>query len=148
MNETDQRANTRAIDSFLNYETVKYFSNEGFEADRYDNALKQYERASVVSKVSLSLLNIGQAIIIGVGLTTIVLMAGSDLVAGTMTVGEFVMVNTYLIQLYIPLNFLGFVYREIKQSLIDMEALFYLLTLLFLNCFDKECLLVHLILVC
>ncbi|MEE2720356.1 MAG: ABC transporter ATP-binding protein/permease, partial [Pseudomonadota bacterium] len=128
MNETDQRANTRAIDSLLNYETVKYFGNEGFEADRYDTALKRYERASVISKVSLSLLNIGQAFIIGVGLTVIVLMAGRDVVAGTMTIGEFVMVNTYLIQLYIPLNFLGFVYREIKQSLIDMEALFYLLT--------------------
>jgi len=128
MNETDQRANTRAIDSLLNYETVKYFGNESFEADRYDLALKRYERASIVSKVSLSLLNIGQAFIIGVGLTIIVLMAGRDVVAGTMTIGEFVMVNTYLIQLYIPLNFLGFVYREIKQSLIDMEALFYLLT--------------------
>jgi ABC-type transport system involved in Fe-S cluster assembly fused permease/ATPase subunit len=128
MNETDQRANTRAIDSLLNYETVKYFGNEGFEADRYDAALKHYERASIVSKVSLSLLNIGQALIIGVGLTIMVLMAGRDVVAGTMTIGEFVMVNTYLIQLYIPLNFLGFVYREIKQSLIDMEALFYLLT--------------------
>ncbi|MEE2996317.1 MAG: ABC transporter ATP-binding protein/permease [Pseudomonadota bacterium] len=129
MNETDQRANNRAIDSLLNYETVKYFGNEAFEAGRYDNALKQYERASVISKVSLSLLNIGQAFIIGLGLTIIVLMAGRDVVAGTMTIGEFVMVNTYLIQLYIPLNFLGFVYREIKQSLIDMEALFYLLTM-------------------
>ena len=128
MNETDQRANTRAIDSLLNYETVKYFGNEEFEADRYNSALKRYERASIVSNVSLSLLNIGQALIIGVGLTIIVLMAGRDVVAGTMTIGEFVMVNTYLIQLYIPLNFLGYVYREIKQSLIDMEALFYLLT--------------------
>ena len=128
MNETDQRANTRAIDSLLNYETVKYFGNEEYEADRYNSALKRYERASIVSNVSLSLLNIGQALIIGVGLTIIVLMAGRDVVAGTMTIGEFVMVNTYLIQLYIPLNFLGYVYREIKQSLIDMEALFYLLT--------------------
>tara|TARA_Y100001970_G_C14255565_1_gene875105 strand:- start:12 stop:1859 length:1848 start_codon:yes stop_codon:yes gene_type:complete len=128
MNETDQRANTYAIDSLLNYETVKYFGNESFESDRYDVALRRYEKASVVSKVSLSLLNIGQALIIGVGLTIMILMAGGDVVDGTMTLGEFVMVNTYLIQLYIPLNFLGFVYREIKQSLIDMEAMFYLLS--------------------
>lgn len=127
MNETDQRANTRAIDSLLNYETVKYFGNEEFEAGRYDQALKRYERASVISKTSLSLLNIGQAFIIGLGLTIIVLMAGQDVVDGEMTVGDFVMVNTFLIQLYIPLNFLGFVYREIKQSLVDMEAMFYLL---------------------
>lgn len=127
MNETDQRANTRAIDSLLNYETVKYFGNEQFEAGRYDQALQRYERASVISKTSLSLLNIGQAFIIGLGLTIIVLMAGQDVVDGEMTVGDFVMVNTFLIQLYIPLNFLGFVYREIKQSLVDMEAMFYLL---------------------
>ena len=128
MNETDQRANTRAIDSLLNYETVKYFGNEGFEASRYDQALKRYERASVISKTSLSLLNIGQALIVGVGLTLIVLMAGRDVSSGVMTIGDFVMVNTYLIQLYIPLNFLGFVYREIKQSLTDMEAMFFLLS--------------------
>ena len=127
MNETDQRANTRAIDSLLNYETVKYFGNEEFEAGRYDQALQRYERASVISKTSLSLLNIGQAFIIGVGLTIIVLMAGRDVVNGQMTIGDFVMVNTFLIQLYIPLNFLGFVYREIKQSLVDMESMFYLL---------------------
>ncbi|CAN0555987.1 unnamed protein product, partial [Laminaria digitata] len=127
MNETDQRANTRAIDSLLNYETVKYFGNEQFEADRYDQALKRFERASVISKTSLSLLNIGQAFIIGLGLTTIVLMAGYDVADGKMTVGDFVMVNTFLIQLYIPLNFLGFVYREIKQSLVDMESMFHLL---------------------
>ena len=127
MNETDQRANTRAVDSLLNYETVKYFGNEDYEAGRYDQALQRYERASVISKTSLSLLNIGQAFIIGLGLTVIVLMAGRDVVAGTMTIGDFVMVNTFLIQLYIPLNFLGFVYREIKQSLADMEAMFYLL---------------------
>lgn len=127
MNETDQRANTRAIDSLLNYETVKYFGNEAFEAGRYDQALQKFERASVISKTSLSLLNIGQAFIIGIGLTIIVLMAGQDVVDGQMTVGDFVMVNTFLIQLYIPLNFLGFVYREIKQSLVDMESMFYLL---------------------
>ena len=127
MNETDQRANTRAIDSLLNYETVKYFGNEEFEAGRFDRALQRYERASVISKTSLSLLNIGQAFIIGFGLTVIVLMAGQDVVSGQMTIGDFVMVNTFLIQLYIPLNFLGFVYREIKQSLVDMESMFYLI---------------------
>jgi ABC-type transport system involved in Fe-S cluster assembly fused permease/ATPase subunit len=127
MNETDQQANTRAIDSLLNYETVKYFGNEAFEAGRYDQALQRYERASVISKTSLSLLNIGQAFIIGLGLTIIVLMAGQDVVNGQMTIGDFVMVNTFLIQLYIPLNFLGFVYREIKQSLVDMESMFHLL---------------------
>jgi ABC-type transport system involved in Fe-S cluster assembly fused permease/ATPase subunit len=127
MNETDQRANTRAIDSLLNYETVKYFGNEEFEAGRFDEALQRYERASVISKTSLSLLNIGQAFIIGLGLTIIVLMAGRDVVNGQMTIGDFVMVNTFLIQLYIPLNFLGFVYREIKQSLVDMESMFFLL---------------------
>lgn len=127
MNDTDQKANTRAIDSLLNYETVKYFGNEEFEASRFDTALARYEHASVISKTSLSLLNIGQAFIVGLGLTIIVLMAGYDLAAGKMTMGDFVMVNTYLIQLYIPLNFLGFVYREIKQSLTDMEAMFHLL---------------------
>ena len=127
MNETDQRANTRAIDSLLNYETVKYFGNEEYEAGRYDRALERYERASVISKTSLSLLNIGQAAIVGVAITVLVLMAASDVADGTMTIGEFVMVNTYLIQLYMPLNFLGFVYREIKQALTDMEAMFHLL---------------------
>ena len=127
MNDTDQRANTRAIDSLLNYETVKYFGNEAYEADRYDQALARYERASVISKMSLSLLNIGQAAIVGVAITALVLMAADDVARGTMTIGGFVMVNTYLIQLYLPLNFLGFVYREIKQSLTDMEAMFHLL---------------------
>ena len=127
MNETDQKANTRAIDSLLNYETVKYFGNERYEAERYDKALARYERASVVSKTSLSLLNIGQALIIGVSLTAIILMAGGDVVDGSMTIGDFVMVNTYLIQLYLPLNFLGFVYREIKQSITDMGSMFDLL---------------------
>jgi len=127
MNETDNVANTRAIDSLLNYETVKYFGNEAHEAGRFDDALARYERASVLSKTSLSLLNIGQSFIIGVGLTLILIMAGNGVVDGSMTIGDFVLVNTYLIQLYLPLNFLGFVYREIKQSLIDMEAMFHLL---------------------
>ena len=127
MNETDSQANTRAIDSLLNYETVKYFGNEQFEARRYDEALARYETAAVASKRSLALLNIGQAGIIGVGLTVIMAMAGQGVLDQRMTVGDFVLVNTYLIQLYIPLNFLGFVYREMKQSLIDMEAMFKLL---------------------
>ena len=127
MNETDQEANTRAIDSLLNYETVKYFGNEAYEARRFDSALRRYERAAVTSNASLSLLNIGQAVIVGSGLAAIMLMAGYGVAGGTMTVGDFVMVNTYLIQLYLPLNYLGFVYREIKQSLTDMEAMFYLL---------------------
>jgi ABC-type transport system involved in Fe-S cluster assembly fused permease/ATPase subunit len=127
MNETDQEASTRAIDSLLNYETVKYFGNEQYEANRFDQALARYERASVASKSSLSLLNIGQATIIGIGLAVLLLMAGRGVMRGELTVGDFVLVNTYLIQLYIPLNFLGFVYREIKQSLTDMEAMFRLL---------------------
>jgi ABC-type transport system involved in Fe-S cluster assembly fused permease/ATPase subunit len=127
MNETDQVANTRAIDSLLNYETVKYFGNEKHEAERFDQALARYERAAVQSKNSLSLLNIGQSFIIGACVTTIMIMAGIGVVNGTMSVGDFVLANTYLIQLYVPLNMLGFVYREIKQSLIDMEAMFNLL---------------------
>jgi ATP-binding cassette subfamily B protein len=127
MNETDQEANTRAIDSLLNYETVKYFGNEAYEAGRFDQSLARYERASVASRTSLSLLNIGQAAIIGTGLGVLMTMAGRGVLDGTMTVGDFVLVNTYLIQLYIPLNFLGFVYREVKQALTDMEAMFKLL---------------------
>ncbi len=128
MNETDSRANTRAIDSLLNYETVKYFGNEAHEARRFDQALEGYERAAVLNQTSLSALNFGQSVIISVGLTLIMLMAARDIVAGSMTVGDFVMVNTYLIQLYMPLNFFGFVYREIKQALIDMETMFDLLS--------------------
>ncbi|HMA50225.1 MAG TPA: ABC transporter ATP-binding protein/permease [Magnetospirillaceae bacterium] len=128
MNETDQEANAKAIDSLLNFETVKYFGNEAHETERFDKSLLRYEKASNISKVSLSLLNIGQGVIIALGLTAIMLMAAQEVVAGKMQVGDFVLVNTYLIQLYLPLNFLGFVYREIKQSLIDMEAMFVLLT--------------------
>ena len=128
MNETDQEANAKAIDSLLNFETVKYFGNEAHEASRFDHALQRYEKASNISKVTLSLLNIGQGAIIAAGLTAIMLMAANEVADGRMKVGDFVLVNTYLIQLYLPLNFLGFVYREIKQSLIDMEAMFVLLT--------------------
>ena len=127
MNESDEKANTKAIDSLLNYETVKYFGNEDHEARRYDESLRRYERASVISKTSLSLLNIGQGAIIALGLTAVMWMAGTGVAAGTLTLGDFVLVNAYLLQLYQPLNFLGFVYREIKQSLVDMERMFGLL---------------------
>ncbi|MGR8949880.1 MAG: ABCB family ABC transporter ATP-binding protein/permease, partial [Gammaproteobacteria bacterium] len=129
MNETDQQANTRAIDSLLNYETVKYFGNELYESERFDKSLRKYETAAITSKTTLALLNIGQASIVGIGLTIVMAMAGQGVIEGSMTTGDFVLVNTYLIQLYMPLNFLGFVYREIKQSLTDMEAMFSLLKL-------------------
>ena len=124
MNQQDSEAHTKAIDSLLNYETVKYFGNEQHEADRFDESRQRYEEAAVQSKTSLSMLNIGQGAIIAIGLTGITIKAGYEVAAGTMSIGDFVLVNTYLIQLYIPLNFLGFVYREIKQSLTDMEAMF------------------------
>lgn len=127
MNETDQEANTKAVDSLLNYETVKYFNNEAHEAKRYEQALRAYERAAVKSQVTLNMLNLGQAAIIALGLTAVMLLAAHGAAAGTMTVGQFVMANTFLIQLYVPLNFLGFAYREIKQGLVDMEAMFRLL---------------------
>ncbi len=127
MNETDSEAHSRAVDSLLNFETVKYFGNEEHESRRFDRALEAYEEASVKSTASLSLLNIGQGFVISAGLIAIMTMAGFGVAGGTMTVGDFVLVNTYLIQLYMPLNFLGFVYREIKRSLADMEQMFGLL---------------------
>ncbi len=127
MNESDSAANTKAIDSLLNFETVKYFNNEAHEARRYDEALRHYETAAVNSHVSLSLLNIGQAVIISTGLTVVMWMAASGIVSGELSIGDFVLVNAYLLQLYVPLNFFGFVYRQIKQSLIDMEKMFDLL---------------------
>ena len=127
MNENDSEASTKAIDSLLNFETVKYFGNEDHEARRFDVALKGYEQAAVKSRTSLTLLNIGQGAIIAAGLTAVMIMAGSGVASGAMTIGDFVLVNAYLIQLYLPLNFLGFVYREIKRSLTDMEAMFALL---------------------
>ncbi len=127
MNENDNEARTKAVDSLLNYETVKYFGNEAHEAVRFDAALARYERAAVKSQVSLNMLNLGQAAIIATGLAAIMLLAAEGVRAGTMTVGKFVLVNTYLMQLYQPLNFLGFVYREIKQGLVDMEQMFSLL---------------------
>ncbi|MCR4377626.1 MAG: ABC transporter ATP-binding protein/permease [Rhodospirillales bacterium] len=127
MNESDSRAHTRAIDSLLNYETVKYFGNEEHEAKRFDVALASLEAASIKSKTSLATLNTGQGAIIAIGVTIVMLMAGFGVREGSMTVGDFVLVNTYLLQLYLPLNFLGSSYREIKHALADMEAMFGLL---------------------
>jgi ABC-type transport system involved in Fe-S cluster assembly fused permease/ATPase subunit len=128
MNEMDSDAQTKAVDSLLNYETVKYFGNEAHEARRFDAARARYERAAVRSQVTLNMLNLGQATIIALGLGLVMLMAAEGVNAGTMTVGKFVLVNTYLMQLYQPLNFLGFVYREIKQGLVDMESMFRLMS--------------------
>ena len=126
MNEQEGRASNKSIDSLLNFETVKYFGNEAHEARRLDEALHEYERAAVMNQVSLSLLNVGQAAIIAVGLTACAALA-YGIVAGTMTIGGFVLANTYLMQLYQPLNVFGFIYREIKQALIDIEEMFGLL---------------------
>ncbi|HEY4542612.1 MAG TPA: ABC transporter ATP-binding protein/permease [Noviherbaspirillum sp.] len=127
MNELDSKANIRAIDSLLNYETVKYFGNEDYEARRYDQSMQTWETAAVRSQTSLSLLNSGQALIIAVAVTLILWRATAGVIAGTMSLGDLVLVNAFMIQLYIPLNFLGVIYREIKQSLADMERLFGLL---------------------
>ena len=128
MNDSDSDAHTKAIDSLINYETVKYFGNEEHETSRFSEAMKSYERAAVTSRISLSLLNTGQGTIIATGATIIMIMAGYGVAEGSMTVGDFVLVNTYLIQLYIPLSYLGSSYREIKHSLIDMEQMFTLLS--------------------
>jgi ATP-binding cassette, subfamily B, heavy metal transporter len=127
-NELDSRANTRAIDSLLNYETVKYFNNEEYEARRYDENLQKYESAAVRNEMSLGILNIGQSLIIAVAVTLLMILAAQGVVAKTLTLGDLVLVNGLLIQLYIPLNFLGMVYREIKQALADMDRMFRLLT--------------------
>jgi ABC-type transport system involved in Fe-S cluster assembly fused permease/ATPase subunit len=127
MNDLDSKANTKAIDSLINYETVKYFGNEDYEAKRYDEGLKSFESAAVKSQTSLSLLNTGQSLIIATAVTLILWRATEGVIAGTMTLGDLVLVNAFMIQLYIPLNFLGVIYREIKQSLADMERLFALL---------------------
>src|SRR5438876_4680091 len=127
MNELDSKANTRAIDSLLNYETVKYFNNEEFEARRYDESLQRWESAAVRSQTSLSLLNIGQSAIIAIAVTLIMWRATLGVVEGTMTIGDLVLVNAFMIQLYIPLNFLGVIYREIKQAVADMERMFRLI---------------------
>ncbi len=127
-NELDSKANTRAIDSLLNYETVKYFGNEEFEVRRYDENLRKYETAAVQNEASLGLLNIGQSLIIALAVTALMYLAAEGVVKQAFTLGDLVLVNGLLIQLYIPLNFLGMVYREIKQALIDMDRMFRLLT--------------------
>jgi ATP-binding cassette, subfamily B, heavy metal transporter len=128
MNEMDSKANTRAVDSLLNYETVKYFGNEAYEARRYDENLQRYERAVVKSETSLGLLNSVQAMVIAVAVSLLMWRAAEGIVHGGLTLGDLVMVNALLIQLYIPLNFLGVMYREIKQALVDMEKMFRLLS--------------------
>ncbi|MDB5935469.1 MAG: transporter transrane region family protein [Massilia sp.] len=127
MNDLDSKANTKAIDSLINYETVKYFGNENYEAKRYDEGLKHFENAAVRSQTSLSVLNTGQSLIIASTVTLILWRATVGVIDGSMTLGDLVLVNSFMIQLYIPLNFLGVIYREIKQSLADMERLFALL---------------------
>jgi len=126
-NELDSRANTRAIDSLLNYETVKYFGNEDFEARRYDEQLHKYEDAATKNEASLGILNIGQSLIIAIAVTALMLLVAEGVAAKSFTLGDLVLVNGLLIQLYIPLNFLGMVYREIKQALLDMDRMFRLL---------------------
>jgi ABC-type transport system involved in Fe-S cluster assembly fused permease/ATPase subunit len=127
MNDLDSKANTRAIDSLLNYETVKYFGNEQYEANRYDHHMEHWETAAVRNQTSLALLNSVQSVIIAIGITTLMLLAADQVVKGKMTVGDLVLVNVFMIQLYMPLHFLGFVYREIRHALADMEKMFSLL---------------------
>src|SRR3990167_8005112 len=124
MNELDSKAHTRAVDSLLNYETVKYFNNEAFEGRRYDEALERLRKVSVRTQQTLSLLNAGQQTIIATALIVMLWRATQGVVEGRMTVGDLVMVNAFMIQLYIPLNFLGVIYREIKQSLTDLDKMF------------------------
>jgi ATP-binding cassette subfamily B protein len=127
MNDMDSKANTRAIDSLLNYETVKYFGNEAYESRHYDEQLERWERAAVKNSTSLAALNAGQSAIIAVGVTVLLLLAANGVANKSMTLGDLVLINMYLLQLYMPLHFLGFVYREIKHSLADMEKMFRLL---------------------
>ncbi|MDH2917370.1 MAG: ABC transporter ATP-binding protein/permease [Gallionella sp.] len=127
MNDKDSKANTRAIDSLINYETVKYFGNEKYEVARYDEQMKDWEFSAVKNQTSLAALNAGQSIIIAVGVTLLMLLAADEVVKGSMTVGDLVLVNVFMLQLYMPLHFLGFVYREIKNALADMEKMFRLL---------------------
>ncbi len=127
MNELDSKAHTRAIDSLLNFETVKYFNNEEFEAQRYDDNLERYRQAALKSQRTLSILNAGQQLIIASGLVAMLWRATQGVVDGRMTLGDLVMVNAFMIQIYIPLNFLGAIYRELKQNLLDLEKMFTLL---------------------
>ena len=124
MNDSDTDANVRAVDSLLNYETVKYFGAERREADRYDRSMQRYERASTQTYTSLAVLNSGQAVIFSAGMTVVMLLAARDIMAGRTSIGSFVLVNAMLVQLYIPLNFMGMLYREIKQALIDIDDMF------------------------
>jgi len=128
MNDLDSRANVRAVDSLLNYETVKYFNNEKFESERYDQSMERWQEAAIKSQTSLSVLNVGQALIISVAVTLMVWRATVGVIEDRMTLGDLVLVNAFMIQLYIPLNFLGVLYREIKQSLADMERMFGLMS--------------------
>lgn len=127
MNELDSKANTRAVDSLLNYETVKYFGNERFEADRYDESMLKWEKSAIRNEYSIGILNSGQSGIIAIGITLLVWLAADGVAQGTMTLGDLVAVNAFLIQLYAPLNILGMAYREIKQALTDMEKMFSLM---------------------
>ena len=127
MNESDTEAHSKAVDSLLNYETVKYFGNEEHEARRFDASMARYERAAIRTYTSLGVLNTGQAVIFTLGTVVCMLLAARDVTRGTLTVGDFVMINAILMQLYLPLNFMGMVYREIKQGLIDIETMFALL---------------------
>ncbi len=127
MNQSDTEASTKAVDSLLNYETVKYFNNEQHETRRFDKSMEKYAQASIQTQISLSVLNTGQAIIVALGLAAIMALAAVGVVHGHLTVGDLVMANSYLIQLYVPLNLLGTVYREITQALVDMDAMFRLL---------------------
>jgi ATP-binding cassette, subfamily B, heavy metal transporter len=127
MNDSDTEAHAKAVDSLLNYETVKYFGNEAHEARRFDASMARYERAAIRTYTSLGWLNSGQAVIFTLGTVICMLLAARDVTAGTLTIGEFVMINAILMQLYLPLNFMGMVYREIKQGLIDIETMFALL---------------------
>jgi ATP-binding cassette subfamily B protein len=127
VNELDSKASARAVDSLLNFETVKYFNNEEYEARRYDNTLLQQEHAAIKSQQSLNLLNTGQQLIVAIGLTLMLWRAAAGVASGRMTVGDLVLVNGFMIQMYVPLNFLGVIYREIKQALTDMDRMFRLL---------------------
>ena len=127
MNDMDSKANTQAIDSLLNYETVKYFGNESWEAQRYDAHMQKWEAAAIRNQTSLAALNSGQSAIIAVGATLLLWLAADGVIEGTMSLGDLVLVNAFMLQLYMPLHFLGFVYREIKHSLADMEKMFSLL---------------------
>ena len=127
MNESDTDANVKAIDSLLNYETVKYFGAESARPQRYDRSMARYETASVQSYTSLAVLNAGQAVIFTIGLTAAMVMCAYGIRSGTNTIGDFVMINAMMIQLYQPLNFMGMVYREIKQAVIDIETMFAIL---------------------